>query len=780
MFRRAPNSYVNRVNTSSWLSLGLVVLMTACRSTTTPEEKKTPKMETLTLPGAAPFDPQTAKKLREALADKGKSYVPRTHHKSPDGVPKYINRLIFETSPYLLQHAHNPVNWYAWGPEAFAYAMAHDLPILLSVGYSTCHWCHVMERESFEDEEIAGYINANFVAIKVDREERPDVDSVYMTAVQLMTGRGGWPMTVVMSPDKIPFFGGTYFPARDGDRGTRIGFFTLLNRLKTAYTNDREKLKSTGKRLAEAIQKSNAQAAPEELPGHEALHLAAEALTSRFDPQHGGFGRAPKFPRPTTYGLLLRYYRRTGDGNALQMVTRSVEKMMFGGIYDHVGGGFHRYSTDARWLVPHFEKMLYDNAQLVGLLIETYQVTADQRFASVARETLDYVLKEMTSPEGGFYSATDADSEGEEGKFFVWSQKEIDALLGEDAKAIASFYNVTEGGNFEGHNILNRTQPLPVVAKSFSMSEEAFSKKLQQAKQKLYDARKKRIPPLLDDKILTEWNGQMISAFARAAFALDEPRYQKAAERAADFVWEKLQKDGRLLRAYRNKQAKHNAVLEDYAFQIAGLLDLFEVTGAPKWLERALVLQRTLEKHFWDAKNGAFFGTADDGEPLLVREKPSYDGAQPSGNSAAALNLLRLSELTTQTKYRELAEKTLIAFGENLNRGAMSNPMMGMALEFYHDRPKEVVLVTSPGDKGEALRAVLRRSFLPNRALVQVSQQDVESLQKLVPLVEQKRAMNFKATAYVCLGQVCKKPTSDPKELQKQLTEVEPLKAKTK
>ena len=516
------------------LALGLILGLPACRGAcdaAKPQTRKTmPTPETIQLPGAEPFSGELAKQLRAALEKQGPDYVPRTHHLE-GARPKYINRLILETSPYLLQHAHNPVNWYPWGDEAFETAARLGRPVLLSVGYSTCHWCHVMERESFEDEEIAAYINAHFVAIKVDREERPDVDGVYMTAVQLMTGGGGWPMTVVMSPDRRPFFGGTYFPARDGDRGARIGFLTVLERLADAYATDRERVTESAQRLSEAILKTQSHDASEGVPGTGALVKAAAALVGRFDAEHGGFGRAPKFPRPSTYELLLRYWRRSGDDGARRVVTHSLSKMKNGGIYDHVGGGFARYSTDARWLVPHFEKMLYDNAQLATLYTETWQATGDDELARVVRDILDYVLREMTSDQGGFYSATDADSEGEEGKFFVWSPKEIDELLGEDrARAVKAYYGVTAAGNFEGHNIFEVTRTHGAVAAELGTSADELKKVLAESRKLLYDAREKRIHPLLDDKVLTEWNGQMIGAFARAGLALDEPRVRRGGE----------------------------------------------------------------------------------------------------------------------------------------------------------------------------------------------------------------------------------------------------------
>ena len=758
------------------IAVGVAFLGTfACRGPTcassTAERSPMTEQSSIRLPGAEPFDPALSAELNAALARQGADYVPRTHHLQPDGRPKYVNRLIRESSPYLLQHAHNPVNWRPWGEDAFEAARTLNRPILLSVGYSTCHWCHVMERESFENERIAEFINSHYIAIKVDREERPDVDGVYMTAVQLMTGRGGWPMTVVMTPDGRPYFGGTYFPPNDGDRGMRIGFLSILQRLHQAFIEEKDKVVASAAQVSKMIAQYAQRTPPEGMPEASVLYEAARTLAKRYDPEHGGFGRAPKFPRPSTYELLLRYHRRTGDPLALEIVTNSLTKMMRGGIYDHVAGGFARYSTDNEWLVPHFEKMLYDNAQLVSLLVETYQASGDGAFAEIARDTLDYVLREMTSPEGGFYSATDADSEGVEGKFFVWTPSEIEATVGAGrAKIVAAYFGVSEEGNFEGHNILHRPRPDDTVAEELGMTVEALKSEITEARSLLYESRKKRIPPLLDDKIITEWNGQMISAFAKAGFALDEARYIKAAKKAATFITTKLSKDGRLLRTYRNGPSPHQAVVEDYAFFIAGLLDLFEATGSEQWLKEAIRLQAVLDEHYLDEAGGAYFSTADDGPKLLVREKPVYDGAQPSGNSVAALNLLRLHTMTTDARFAERAERILYAFGQTLIDGAEETPKLATALDYYHDQAKEIVLV-GDGPERQPLQDILRKTFLPNRALV-IGAQTAD-----VPWTADKRPLSGRPTAYVCLAQVCKKPTSDPSELRSQLGEVEAIKA---
>jgi len=725
--------------------------------------------EPLALPGLSPFDTQLAQRLRGALSSQPDDYSPRTHHFAEDGAPAYINRLILETSPYLLQHAHNPVSWWPWSDAAFAEAERLDRPVLLSVGYSTCHWCHVMERESFEDPEIAAFINANFIAIKVDREERPDVDRVYMTVVQLMTGGGGWPMTVVMLPNREPFFGGTYFPPRDGDRGARVGFLTVLERLRRAYDEERERVVESAKRVSSALAEATRPRPPSGVPDEAALVEAARWLTKRFDPVHGGFGSAPKFPRPSTYELLLRYHRRTGDPLALRMVTQSLHAMCDGGLYDHVGGGFARYSTDDRWLVPHFEKMLYDNAQLLSLLVEAHQATGDARFAEVARETADYVLREMTDERGGFCSATDADSEGVEGKFFVWSRQEIENLLPPAQREIfMEFYGVTTAGNFEGSNVLHRTQPLAQLAESHGRPEEELRELLSSARETLRQARERRVPPLLDDKILTEWNGQMIAALAKAGFALGETRYVRAAERAATFIAESLTTEaGELRRSFRAGLAQHDAVLEDHAFFIDGLLALYEATGHDRWLDLALRHQARQDEEFWDESDGGYFATADDAESLIVRPKPEYDGAQPSGNSVAALNLVRLATLTQRADLAARADALLLAFSTSLAQGAIENPKMAQALDYRLDQPLEIVVVegdhTAPG-----LLETLRTAFIPNRVVLRVSRDEPDGATR-PELARGKTARDGQTTVYVCRDRVCDRPATDAEALRAQL-----------
>jgi len=546
------------------------------------------------LPGAPPLPPELLARLHARWAARDPSYKPRTSHLDPDGSPKYTNRLFLETSPYLLQHAHNPVNWYPWGDEAFETARRLSRPVLLSVGYSTCHWCHVMEEESFDNEEIARYINENYVIVKVDREERPDIDAIYMSAVQALTGSGGWPMTVWLTPDRKPFFGGTYFPARDGDRGARVGFLTLLRKLKEAYTSQADKVSETSARLTEAIRQNLAPAPGKKgLPDGRVLEAAAAHYRSRYDSARGGLGGAPKFPSSLPVRFLLRYHRRTQDEEALRMAAQTLEKMAAGGMYDHVGGGFHRYSTDAQWLVPHFEKMLYDNALLAMAYLEGYQATGNEDFARVAREILRYVERDMTSSEGAFYSATDADSatpagRREEGWFFTWTPEEIRAAIGpERARIVEAYYSVTPAGKFEGRNILHAARPLEEVARELGLPPEKVRAVVEESRELLYTARAKRPPPLRDEKVLAAWNGLMIGAHAQAALVLGDERYAARAARAAEFVLTRMRKDGRLLRSSKDGQARHNGYLDDYAFLIAGLLDLYESTGVPRWLREA-------------------------------------------------------------------------------------------------------------------------------------------------------------------------------------------------
>jgi uncharacterized protein YyaL (SSP411 family) len=722
--------------------------------------------------------------LEAALAAKGPDYRARTHHLHSDGRPKFINRLIHSVSPYLLQHAHNPVNWYPWGDEAFVRAERENKPVLLSVGYSTCHWCHVMERESFEDEEIAAYINQHYVAIKVDREERPDVDDVYMSAVHLLNrGRGGWPMTLFLTAERQPFFGATYIPARTGDRGSRTGFLTLLQEYQKQYAESPGDIVERAREIGDNLARRAAPPAAGPIADATALKRTAESILSRYDERWGGFGKAPKFPRPANLEFLLRYAHRSGDRRMLDAVKGTLDHMIEGGIHDHVGGGFHRYSTDAKWLAPHFEKMLYDNAQLTCVLVDLWQMTGDAKYRDIARETLDYLMREMSHPEGGFYSATDADSpvpgkEGhqEEGWFFTWTPAELESVLGAaDAKLVSLYHGVTERGNFEGRNIFRSWTPAAKVAEQLGISEDELSAGLTRSRAKLYEARAKRPPPLRDDKILTSWNGLAISAFARAAAAMGDERYLARAEQAVAYLRANLiDEEGRLLRSAKGGKTSGRAFLDDYAFFIQGLLDLYEASSKREHLALAIELQAKLDTHHADPAGG-YFTSPGDGESLLTREKPSYDGAEPSGNSVSALNLLRIYQLTTDPKYLAKADLSLRAFAQNIIRGGGSVPKMLVALDYFLDKPMQVYVVEPEGGDAsgrDALRQIWRDTHAPNKVSAFVGAGETSEWTSLIPALEGKVAMDEKTTAYVCEGTVCQKPTSDPRVFAKQLQRV--------
>ncbi len=736
------------------------------------------------LPGMEEMDQELTTKFDRMLEKRGKAYKPRTRHLLPDGSAMYTNRLFLETSPYLLQHAHNPVNWYPWGDEAFEAARRLNRPVLLSVGYSTCHWCHVMEEESFEDPEIAKYLNEHYIAIKVDREERPDLDAVYMAAVQALTGRGGWPMNVFLTPDKKPFYGGTYFPARDGDRGASMGFLTILEKLGEMYRTKRDTVDNAGNQLSDAVARMLTPKAGSGLPGADLLHAAITSLEKIFDPTHGGVKGAPKFPSTLPVRLLLRYHRRTGNEKALEMATRTLDAMAFGGIYDQLGGGFHRYSTDEKWLVPHFEKMLYDNALLTLAFLEGFQATGNDTHRRIVMEVLAYVQREMTSPEGGFYSATDADSmtpggHMEEGWFFTWTPEELEEILGERRAGIfKEYYSVGKTPDFEGRHILHINRPMKETAKRLGLSVEETAASLSESKVLLMTERSKRPLPLRDDKILTSWNGLMISAFARAGFVLDAPKFTEAAENAARLVLDKLMKDGRLLRSYKDNAARHNAYLDDYTFLITGLLDLYEATHDPAWLGSAIGLDKVLETFHEDTENGGFFMTSSDHEKLIAREKPAFDGALPSGNSPAISNLLRLHGVTGEASYLKRAHKALKAFSSILESNPAGLGEMLLSIETLLDRPMEIVIVTPAGDKegAEPFLSELRRVFLPNKAVVVIAENDgAASIPPLKYLAGGKGSVGGKTTAYVCEGGTCKLPVSAPEAFRSRLLRVEAL-----
>ncbi len=682
---------------------------------------------------------------------------------------KYTNRLINETSPYLLQHAHNPVDWYPWGEEALQKARAENKPILLSIGYSACHWCHVMERESFENEEIARIMNENFVNIKVDREERPDLDSIYMDAVHAMTGHGGWPMTVFLTPDGEPFYGGTYYPPTP--RHGLPGFPQVLEGVAQAYRERADEVAQVARRLVEHLQATQQLQAGVGPLNDELLEMAYRQLRGNYDPVHGGFGVAPKFPQPMTLEFLLQYGHRTQNPIALKMVEQTLTHMARGGIYDQIGGGFHRYSVDAQWLVPHFEKMLYDNALLARLYLHAYQALNQPIYRRIAEETLDYVRREMMDEAGGFYSAQDADSEGEEGKFFVWTPAEIREVLGDsDAEIILEFYGVTDQGNFEGKNILHRPRDADVVAYRHRISEDELAEIVARSRQKLFEARSQRVPPATDTKVLTSWSGLMITAFAEAGRVLGRDDYRQVAVGAADFLLSALWQDGRLLHTYRAGQARQPGFLEDYAFLIDALLALYETTFEPRWLQTAVRLADQMIDLFWDDENGGFFTTGSDQEKLVARPKDLIESAIPSGNAVAAHALQRLAILTAQPDYQRRAVDILRLVRDVVEQYPSAMGHMLIALDFYLSRPPEIAIVGEAGAADtRALLETVNGRYLPNKVVALRTPDAGDEIEMLIPLLEGKTMLGGQATAYVCQNYACRQPVTTPEELAEQL-----------
>jgi uncharacterized protein YyaL (SSP411 family) len=676
---------------------------------------------------------------------------------------KHTNNLIKETSPYLLQHAHNPVDWFAWGDEAFAKAKAEDKPILVSIGYSACHWCHVMEHESFESEETARIMNEHFVSIKVDMEERPDVDRIYMDFVQITTGRGGWPLNVFITPEKLPFFGGTYFPP---DRRYNMpSFQQVLVSVSDAWQTKRDELlHSANDVLGEMRRISLAEAAPTGL-SLDQLDAAFVSFTRSFDNTNGGFGGAPKFPSPMSLKFLLRYWKRTKDANALEMVKKTCDKMAHGGIYDQLGGGFHRYTVDAIWLVPHFEKMLYDNAQLAKIYLHLFQATKDEFYKRIAFETLEYVKREMLDAKGGFYTAQDADSEGVEGKFFVWTPEEIEELLGaEDARIFNFYYDVSEQGNFEEKNILNVNYTLEATAKAMKISAEKLAEVLERSRKTLFEVREKRIKPFRDEKVLTAWNGLMLAAFAEASAILQSKEYLEIAKRNADFILENLQSGGYLLRTYKDGQAKLNAYLEDYANFADGLIELYQVSGETKYLLEAKRLAELMITEFWDENSGAFYFTANNHEELLLRSKDFYDNATPSGNSVAADVLLKLSKFLGDDKYEKFAVTVLRLVAPQIRKFPQAFGRILSALEFHLNPTMEIVIV---GEKGNELEKEIWNEYLPGKVVVLSANAKKDS--EIIPLLSEREMSDGKPTAFVCENFVCQKPVTRLADLQRQI-----------
>ncbi len=652
------------------------------------------------------------------------------------------NRLAGESSPYLLQHARNPVDWYPWGPEAFDKAKREDKPVFLSIGYSTCHWCHVMERESFEDEGIAEILNRHFISVKVDREERPDVDRLIMAFVVAATGHGGWPLSAWLTPDLKPFTGGTYFPRED--RFGLPGFGTVLLRIAELWGTNRDEIESSAQAVAEHLRRAAGAEKAGEVRPEPVLRRGFELYSRAFDPRFGGFSAAPKFPPATAIQFLLRWHRRSGSPDALLMAEKTLAEMARGGLYDQLGGGFHRYSTDERWIVPHFEKMLYDNALLATAFIEAWQVTRNGFYARIARETLDYVLRDMTSEAGGFHSAEDADSEGVEGKFYVWNPGQLLEVLGErDAARFMEAYDVTPAGNWEPHE-----ESLPKGQSVLRLRGE----ELPDLEEKVLEARSRRVRPGLDDKVIASWNGLMISALARAAQAFGEARYREAAGRAARFLLENHIRDGRLLRVSRGGEAKIDGYLDDYAFFAAALLDLYETTFDPEFLLQARRLTDRAVELFRDGEGGGFFPTSASHGALITRLREEYEGPMPTGSSVMAMNLLRLFGYTGEAAYRERAEETVRSFREDLDRNPAAQAYLLCVLDRLLGPAREVVIAgPEPGPFLEALRS----RFLPG---VVVALADGPAR---FPLVEGKTALDGKTAAYVCEDMACREPVTD-------------------
>lgn len=696
-------------------------------------------------------------------------------HANADGSPLYVNRLVLESSPYLLQHACNPINWHSWGEEAFNKARTLGRPILLSIGYSTCHWCHVMEAESFEDLQIAQFLNENYIAIKVDREERPDLDAIYMTAVQVLTGHGGWPMTVFLTPEAKPFYGGTYFPARDGERGVKTGFLTLLRSITNAYQNKLQQVNLSSQELCREISRrlSSHHDPLADKPDLDVLNQATKNIHSVFDPNNGGVKGAPKFPSSFPLRYILLQAHQIPEPNLKNMAIFTLKKMAHGGIYDQVGGGFHRYSTDAQWQIPHFEKMLYDNALLISTYVEAYQLTHDPEFAKIIRETIDFIARDMTSPEGMFYSALDADSVApnghkDEGYFYTWTLDEIQEVLGPDRAAlIADIFQVGLGAEHEGRSILHLKESIPPELQSLVDESRILLEK----------ARGRRAKPSRDEKILTSWNGLMISALAKAGFVLSQPDFINRAESAANMLLTKICQNNQLRHSYKDGHISSFGFLDDYAFLTAALLDLYQVTQEPAWLNKAIDLEKTLSINFEDHNNGGFFMTSVQHERLLAREKPSRDGAEPSGNSVAIMNLLRLYELTLEQSYKTRADQALKAFSQILLQEPLSVSELLLAV-FYDLYPVKVIVIIAPTNKisqAQPFIKLLQRKFMPQHALVVVEEgEKLEALSLIMPFLKNKKAHENQAVAYVCEMGSCQLPTADIKVFEKQLLEIGP------
>ncbi|MFB4163222.1 thioredoxin domain-containing protein [Alteribacillus sp. JSM 102045] len=676
------------------------------------------------------------------------------------------NRLQYEKSPYLLQHKDNPVDWYPWSEEAFEKAKRENKPVMVSIGYSTCHWCHVMERESFEDEEVANLMNDRFVAIKVDREERPDIDSIYMLACQAMTGHGGWPLNVFVTPDQKPFYAGTYFP-KHSMRGMP-GMMDVITQLYDKYQEDPEKIKEVSDQMADVLQPRTAEGQTD--LNEEVLKKGMEQLRQSFDINYGGFGGAPKFPAPHILMYLFRYYRYSKDETALKMALKTLEGMAAGGMYDHIGFGFSRYSVDDKWLVPHFEKMLYDNALLAIAYTEAYQLTGEDRFQATAEEIFTYILRDMQDEKGGFYSGEDADSEGEEGKFYVWTKEEIKEVLGdEDGELFCQVYDITEDGNFEGKSIPNLIRQSPeAFSANHNLDPEKVNQKLEQSREKLFEYREKRVHPHKDDKILTSWNALMISALAKASRVFDEPRYLEEAKKAFSFIETELTVENRLMVRYRDGEVKHKGFVEDYANVLWAALELYESSLDLSYLEKARHYGDQLIDLFWDQENGGFFFYGKDGEELLVRLKETYDGAMPSGNSVAAVQLLRLARFTGEISYEEKTRQSIDAFAKELKQYPSGHMYFLQSYLLLHSDMKEVVVLTNETEEdAELVTKQLQQEFYPE--VTYLISENAERFGEVAPFAAGYEKVEDKTTVYVCENFACHKPVTGAEEALKML-----------
>lgn len=687
------------------------------------------------------------------------------------------NRLIHEKSPYLLQHAHNPVDWYPWGEEAFKKAKEEGKPVFLSIGYSTCHWCHVMEKESFENEKVAELLNRSFVCVKVDREERPDIDNIYMSVCQALTGRGGWPLTILMTPEKKPFYAATYIP-RESRYGIP-GMIDLIPAITDLWNNKRYQLMDSAESITSAVSSYDEQEHGSDIDDN-LLHIAFKQIESNFDREYAGFGRAPKFPAPHHLTFLLRYWKRTGNANALEMTERTLDSMRMGGVYDQIGFGFHRYSTDRQWLVPHFEKMLYDQAMIVIALAETFQATGNPSHKDTAKEILTYLKRDMLSQEGGFYSAEDADSEGEEGKFYLWTTEEIEDILGKDDAALFNdIFNIKTEGNFaeehttvfSGRNIPHMTRSLDDTTSASSKHMEDTITSMERSRRELFNEREKRIHPSKDDKILTDWNGLTIVALSRAAQAFNEENYTKIAENAADFFINEMTDDnGKMKHRYRQGEAAIDAFLEDYAFFIWGLIELYQTNFRTEYLEHAIKLNNYLLAHFVDNDNGGFFHTSDQAEELIFRSKEVYDGAIPSGNSVCIMNLLKLAKITGNAELEDIAHRTMKAFASKITAAPIGYTQFMSAVDLALKASVELVIVgdTEDPDTKEIIQFINER-FIPEKVLLLRSMSNIDKISNIAPFTKDMDQKNGKTTVHICQDHTCKLPSNDIEQIKEHI-----------